>query len=65
MDALEANLNRRATAYRTVADFFRFLVNWKPLHELVRGIVHILTQKYPKDVGLNLVDELLHLANYT
>ena len=64
LDALEANLRRRANVYSDIAEMFLFLANLKATKvEIVRG-VELLKEAYPKDVDSKLTDELLHFHLY-
>ena len=64
LDALEANLRRRANVYSDIAEMFLFLANLKATKlEIVRG-VELLKEAYPEDVDPKLTDELLHFHLY-
>ena len=64
LDALEANLRRRANVYGDIAEMFLFLANLKATKvEIVRG-VELLKEAYPQDVDPKLPDELLHFHLY-
>ena len=59
LDALEANLRRRAIVYGDITEMFLFLSNLKAIKlEIVRGI------KLLEDVDPKLTDELLHFFLY-
>ena len=64
LDALKANLRRRANVYSDIAEMFLFLANLKATKvEIVRG-VELLKEAYPEDVDPKLTDELLHFHLY-
>ena len=60
LDALEANLRKRANVYSDIAEMFPFLANLKATKvEIVRD-VELLKEAYPKDVDPKLTNKLLH-----
>ena len=60
LDALEANLKRRAIVYSDIAKVFLFFINLKATKlEILQG-VKLLKEAYPEDVDPKLTDELLH-----
>ena len=64
LDALEANLRRRAIVYRDIAKMFLFLVDLKATKlEIVQG-VKLLKEAYLEDVDPKLTDKLLHFHLY-
>ena len=64
LDALEANLRRRAIVHSDIAEMFLFLANLKATKlEILRG-VKLLEEAYPKVVDPKLTDELLHFHLY-
>ena len=64
LDALKANLRRRAIVYSDIAEMFLFLANPKAIKlEIVRRI-KLLEEAYPEDVDPKLTDELLHFHLY-
>ena len=64
LDALEANLKRRAIVYSDIGEMFLFLANLKATKlEIVRG-VKLLEEAYLKEVDPKLTDELLHFHLY-
>jgi hypothetical protein len=50
--------------YRSVAENFSFLIDLQATREHIRHGVKRLEQEYPKDVDLNLVDQLLTFYLY-
>ena len=64
LDALKANLRRRAIVYSDIAEMFLFLANLKATElEIVRG-QKLSMDAYPEDVDLKFTDELLHFYLY-
>ena len=64
LDALEANLGRRAIVYNNFAEMFLFLANLKAIKlEIARG-VKVLEEVYSEDVDPKLADKLLHFHLY-
>ena len=64
LDALEANLRRRAIVHGDIAEMSLFLANLKATKlEIVRG-VKLLEEAYPKVVDPKLANELLHFHLY-
>ena len=64
LDALEANLRRRAIVHSDIAKMFLFLADLKATTlEIVRG-VKLLEEAYPKVVDPKFTDELLYFHLY-
>jgi hypothetical protein len=56
MDALESNLERRASVYNDASKKFSFLTKLEATEEKIYEGVSTLCQTYPEDVDINLVE---------
>ena len=64
IDALSSNLERRATAYKEVAESFSFILTSDASINEVKNNVEKLMTQYPNDVDPILADELMHFHAY-
>ena len=64
VDALSANLEKRATAYTFAAKTFTFLVDLNCTKEMISSGVQNIIQAYPQDVDKTLTAELKHFHLY-
>ena len=64
LDALYANLNKRAEVYNYVADKFSFLANLNSKEEKLHDAVTAIVNEYPNDIDMGLESELKHFHIY-
>jgi hypothetical protein len=63
-NALESNLERRASVYNDASKKFSFLTKLEATEEEIYERVSTLCQTYPEDVDINLVGEVKHFHQY-
>ena len=64
IDALRSHLSRRATVYKRVPENFSFLIDLRASREEILQSVMNLVKKFPIDVDLCFLDELLNFYLY-